>query len=314
MSVKKARQTTPAAERRVDLRNKVAVITGGASGIGYAMAERFARDGMKLVLADIEDGALQQAAATLREGGAEVIGVRTDVARYADLEALAACAVAAFGKVHLLCNNAGVSITGPAWEFSLDDWRWVMEVNVHGVIHGVKAFLPGMLAHGEPAHIVNTGSLASFNAIGDHAPYCTSKFAVLGFSQSLYAEMKARKTNVGVSILAPGMVDTGINRSWRNRPEGDKPWSDREFADERFMAHSDAFQGAGIPATEVAERVCEAVRDDRFYIFTEEGAPAYVAATGGRAFTGENPYVTTWGEDRRSEAERGTPPWISGGA
>lgn len=298
----------------MDLRGKVAVITGGASGIGYAMAERFAGEGMKLVLADIEDEALQAAAARLREAGTEVIGVRTDVARYADVQALEARAVAEFGKVHILCNNAGVSITGPAWEFSLDDWRWVMDVNVNGVIYGVKAFLPGMLAHGEPAHVVNTGSLASFNAIGDHAPYCTSKFAVLGFTQSLYNEMKARMTNVGVSILAPGMVRTSINRSWRNRPQSDKPWSDREFADETFMAHSDAFQGAGIPATEVAERVVEAVRDDRFYIFTEEGAPHYVAATAGRASTGENPFVVTWGEDLRSQSERGTPPWMTADA
>lgn len=275
------------------------------------MAERFAQAGMRIVLADIEEGALQTAVERLAGAGADVIGLRTDVANFTDLQALEARAVEKYGKVHLLCNNARVSITGPAWKFSLDDWRWVMDVNVNGVIFGVKAFLPGMLEHGEPAHIVNTGSLASFNAIGDHSPYCTSKFAVLGFTQSLYSEMVALKTNVGVSILAPGMVATGINRAWRNRPDSDKPWSDREYADETFMAHSNAFQGAGISADVVAERVVEAVQGGRFYIFTEDGAPAYVAATAGRAATGQNPYAWTWGEDRRSESERGTPPWMA---
>lgn len=288
----------------------VAVITGGASGIGYAMAERFARDEMRLVLADIEAEALDAAVARLRGNGAEAIGVRTDVSNFSDLQKLEAEAVNAFGKIHLLCNNAGVSITGPAWEFSLDDWRWVMDVNLNGVIYGVKAFLPGMLGHGEPAHIVNTGSLASFNAIGDHAPYSTSKFAVLGFTQALYNEMKAGMTNVGVSILAPGMVATGINRSWRNRPDTDTPWSDREFADEQFMAYSDSFQGAGIPAEEVAERVVAAVESGKFYIFTEDGARHYVAASSGRAHTGENPFVVTWGEDRRPEDARGIAPWL----
>ena len=292
-----------------DFNGKVAVITGGASGIGYAMAERFAAEGMRLVLADIETGALESASERLRKSGTEVAIFETDVRYYEQLEALADFTARRFGSVHLLCNNAGVSITGPTWSQSMDDWRWVLDVNLWGVIHGVRAFLPGMLAHGEPAHILNTGSLASFNGIGGHAPYCASKAAVLGLSQSLYSEMKAMMTNVGVSVLCPGMVDTLIHRSWRNRPQDDQPWSDREFTNDDFMNGSEALQRSGISPAEVAKAALDAVRGDRFYIFTNEGSARYIDASAGRAARGENPFVFTWGEDRRAEEARGTPPW-----
>ena len=293
-----------------DFTGKTAVVTGGASGIGLAMVERFAKEGMKVLIADIEATAIDEVVARLRARGCDVEGVIADVSNYADVEGLAARAVERFGNIHLLCNNAGVSITGPIWEFTIDDWRWVWDVNVCGVINGVKAFLPGMMAHGEEAHVVNTGSLASFASIGNHAPYCASKAAVLGFSQSLYSEMKALTTRVGVSILCPGMVDTRIHQSWRNRPEGDVAWSDREFADAEFKARSDEFQGAGIAPEVVAEAVVEAIRDDRFYIFTNEGSLRYLDGTAGRACRQENPFVVTWGEDRRPEGERGLAPWL----
>ena len=289
---------------------KTAVVTGGASGIGLAIAERFASEGMKLVLADIEPAALDDAVGRLSAEGYDVEGVVTDVAKYSDVEALAARAVERFGNIHVLCNNAGVSITGPIWEFTIDDWRWVWDVNVWGVVNGVKAFLPDMMAHGDEAHVVNTGSLASFASIGNHAPYCASKAAVLGFSSSLYSEMKALATKVGVSILCPGMVDTLIHQSWRNRPEGDVPWSDREFADAAFRAASDEFQGAGIAPEAVADAVIDAIRDDQFYIFTNPGSLRYLDGTAGRACRQENPFVVTWGEDRRPEAERGLAPWL----
>ena len=283
----------------MDFQNKVAVITGGASGIGLALAQRLGSEGAKLVLADIEDAALHAAVAALREQGVEVVGHRTDVADYASVEALEARAIEAFGKVHILCNNAGVSITGPTWRMSLADWRWVWDVNVWGVVHGVKAFLPRMLEHGEAAHVVNTGSLASFNGNGDHAPYCSSKAAVLGMSQSLHSEMRAMMTNIGVHIICPGMVATKINASWRNRPEGDTPWSDREFANADFRAASDDFQGRGLAPEAIADATLAAIRDDRFYVFAGTNWPAFLEATLGRALKAENPTVTTWGEDRR---------------
>lgn len=286
------------------LEDKVAVITGGASGIGLAMARRFAAAGARLVLADIETGALETAVAALASAGVDVIGQRTDVADYASVEALEARAVERFGKVHLLCNNAGVSITGPTWKMSLDDWHWVWNVNVWGVVHGIKAFLPRMLEHGESAHVVNTGSLASFYGNGDHAPYCSSKAAVLGMSQSLYSEMKAMMTNVGVSIVCPGMVATRIHQSWRNRPVKDQPWSDREVANEEVRQASDEFQGRGISPEAIAESTYEAIVENRFYVFTGEGAPRFLEATLGRAIEMNNPPVTTWGEDRRPPEQR----------
>lgn len=295
----------------MELKDKTAVITGGASGIGLAMARRLGNEGMRIVLADVERQALEAATAELKAAGVAVVGVPTDVTRYADLEALEAQAAAAFGKTHLLCNNAGVSITGPTAKLSLDDWTWVWDVNVRGVVHGIKAFLPGMLAHGEPGHIVNTGSLASFKGIGNHAPYCSSKAAVLGLSQSLYSELRATMANIGVSILCPGMVDTRIHQSWRNRPAQHVPWSDREFNDADVMMRSNQVQGAGIAATVVADKVVEAVYAGRFYIFTNEGSQRYVAGTAGRAALAEDPFVVTWGEDRRPESERGVAPWAA---
>lgn len=292
-----------------DFSGRVAVVTGGASGIGLAFAERFGREGCRVMLADVEADALGRAVDRLRRQGVEAEGTVTDVSDYAAVQALEARTREAFGRTHLLFNNAGVSITGPTWAMSADDWRWVWDVNVWGVVNGVRAFLPGMMDQGEGGHVVNTGSLASFNGNGDHAPYCSSKAAVLGLSQSLYSEMRALVTGIGVSIVCPGMVATGINRSWRNRPAGDAPWSDREFADEAFRQGSDAFQGRGIAPDSIADSTIEAVRDDRFYVFTGPGWPRFMAETVGRAARAENPMVLTWGEDRRPETEREPPPW-----
>lgn len=292
-----------------DFKGKTAVITGGASGIGLALAERFGREGCRLLLGDIDGGALDAAVAQLAQAGIEAHGHVTDVADHAAVQSLADRAAGLYGKVHLLFNNAGVSITGPTWELTHDDWRWVWGVNVWGVVNGIKAFLPRMMAHGEPGHVINTGSLTSFSGNGSHAPYCSSKAAVLGLSQSLYSEMKAMMTGIGVSILCPGIAATRIHQSWRSRPPTDAAWSDREFADEEFRAASASMHGQGIAPALIAESTFEAVRDDRFYVFTGEMWPDFLAGTIGRALRAENPFVTTWGEDRRPEEGRALPPW-----
>lgn len=292
-----------------DMNGKVVVITGGASGIGLAMAETFGAQGARIVLGDIERDALDRAVERLEANGIEAIGVVADVAHFEQVEALAAAASARFGKVHVVCNNAGVSITGPTWAMSLDDWRWVYDVNVWGVVHGIKAFVPILLRQGEGGHVVNTASLAAFNGNGDHAPYCSSKFAVLGMSQSLFSEMKALQTGIGVHVVCPGMVATRIHQSWRNRPSDDTPWSDREFANDAFVKGSEAFQGRGLAPDAIARSTLEAIREDRFYVFTGDNWPMFLEDSLGRAIRAENPRVITWGEDRRPEDERETPPW-----
>ncbi len=283
-----------------DLNGKVAVITGGAAGIGLAMAEAFGAEGMKLVLADIEQGALVRAVQALADRGCEVIGWRCDVSKFEQVEALSRAALDRFGRIHVLCNNAGVSITGPIFKMSMDDWRWVYDVNVWGVIHGIKAFVPILMEQDEPAHVVNTASLASFNGTGDHAPYCSSKAAVLSLSQALYSEMAAFNTKVGVSVLCPGMVDTAINKSWRNRPEDDQPWSDREYADEGHVKASEQFQAIGAPPNEIARLTLEAVKTGRFYVFNGERYGDFLKRFLTPILKTENPPVQTWGPDLRT--------------
>ncbi len=283
-----------------DLAGKTAVITGGANGIGLCMAEAFAAEGMKLVLADVEQAALDRAVAGLTEAGHEAIGILCDVSKFAQVEAVAQAALARFGKIHVVCNNAGVSITGPIFQMSLDDWRWVYDVNVWGVIHGIKAFVPILMEQREEAHVVNTASLASFNGTGDHAPYCSSKAAVLSLSQALYSEMIAFDTKIGVSVVCPGMVDTAINKSWRNRPAGDQPWSDREFAHEEFVRGSEQFQAAGVKPQEIARVTLDAIRENRLYVFNGERWRDYIGMSLEPILAAQNPPVITWGPDLRA--------------
>ncbi len=282
-----------------DLNGKVAVITGGASGIGLAMARHFGREGMKLVIADIEPDALATAADDLRAHGFEAIGVRTDVSTFDEVEALARATLGAFGRVHIVVNNAGVSITGPTWDMSLDDWRWVYGVNVWGVVHGIKAFVPILIAQGEPAHIVNTASLAAIDAIGEHAPYSSSKAACVAISRSLHSELIAANTQIGVSVVCPGMVATAIHRSWRNRPAADRPWSDREWNDAEHRASSEEFQGAGVEPDEIAHATIDAIRENRFYVFDQQGDQTFRERRLGPLLRAENPPVVTWGPDLR---------------
>ena len=249
-----------------DLQGKVAVITGGASGIGRAMALAAAAAGMKVVLADIEEGALKEAERELTGQGADAIAVTTDVADAASVLALRDRALERFGAVHLVHNNAGVGGGGPIWAVPEEDWRWVLGVNLWGVIHGVATFVPTLIEQGE-GHVVNTASIAGLTTSPFIGPYNAAKQAVVAISETLYKDLQiAGVTGVGVSVLCPGFVQTRIAESDRNRPAW-APERDVEGAPE-MRAAIQAMVDGGIPTAAVADRVLDAVRTNAFYILT----------------------------------------------
>ena len=197
---------------------KVAVITGAASGIGRGLAERFAVEDMRVVIADIEEVPLAELEADLKANGATVLAVRTDVSNAAEVENLAAQTLETFGAVHILCNNAGVVCSRPIWEHTLADWEWVLGVNLWGVIHGIRAFVPRMLTQGDACHIVNTASILGLVGGGGEGIYKVSKHGVVVLSETLADELAQKGANIQVHVLCPGWVRTGILDSARNRP------------------------------------------------------------------------------------------------
>jgi NAD(P)-dependent dehydrogenase (short-subunit alcohol dehydrogenase family) len=256
-----------------ELQGKVAVVTGGASGIGRAVAEAAAAAGMKVVLADIEEAALKETEAAMGASGAEVLSVVTDVSVGSSVEDLRDKALARFGAVHLVHNNAGVAVGGPLWTVSEADWTWVLGVNLWGVIHGIRVFVPVLLEQGE-GHVVNTASLAGLTSPGMLGPYNVTKHSVVTMSETLYRDFDAIGSRVGVSVLCPGFVQTRIAESERNRPD---------WAPAAPVPQGVEFQGVvrnlvagGIPAADVAEKVLYAVRNNHFYILTHEETPAMV--------------------------------------
>jgi NAD(P)-dependent dehydrogenase (short-subunit alcohol dehydrogenase family) len=250
-----------------DLKSKVAVVTGGASGIGRALAEALAGEGMRLVLADVETTALEAAAAALRARGAEVHPVVTDVAVAADVERLADQAFAACGAVHVVCNNAGVAVSGLTWEQTVADWQWILGVNLWGVIHGVRAFVPRMLAQGTDGHIVNTASVAGLTSNPFMAAYNVTKHAVVTLSETLEKELRLTNAKLHVSVLCPGFVKTGIANSDRNRPAGLREADATRRASELEGAVRNAIETGADPA-DVARQVVDAIRAERFYVCT----------------------------------------------
>jgi NAD(P)-dependent dehydrogenase (short-subunit alcohol dehydrogenase family) len=250
---------------------RVAAITGGASGIGFAMAKRFAAEGMKIVIGDIESGALEAAAESLRSSGAEVVAVVCDVTDPAQMDAMAHAAVEAFGAVHVFCNNAGVGGGGLSWEAPLSTWEWVLGVNLWGVIHGIRSFVPIILQQDE-GHVVNTASVAGLTSAPYMGAYNASKHAVVGISETLYHEFAVLGAKAKVSVLCPGWVNTGIADSERNRPQHLTEPTDTSpdgVATAGLMSQMmHDMISTGMSPDEVADQVFEAVRDEQFWIQT----------------------------------------------
>ena len=262
---------------------KVAFVTGAASGLGLAMARSFAGAGMKVALADIEADALEQAHASFGPGNADTIALPLDVT---DRDAMAEAAdrtEAAFGKVHVLCNNAGVGIAASFADHVYEDWDWVLGVNLQGVINGVTTFVPRIAAHGEGGHVVNTASMAGFLAFGRAGIYNTTKFAVLGMSEAMRADLADQ--DIGVSVLCPGFVNTNIFDSGRNRPDALSAATDNatmnldEPPDPEIDAAAQEAMLAGMLEPEVVgDMVLHAVRANEAFIFTHPDFEPFVGA------------------------------------
>lgn len=248
----------------LDLHGKTAFVTGGASGIGLSLGRALAEAGARVMLADIEEKALDDAVTSLQGNNlAEVRGVVCDVRDFEAVERAARAAIDAFGKVHICCNNAGVGGRSGADGISLQDWRWVIDINLMGVVHGVRAFLPHLTSHGEGGHIVNTASMAGFLPGTGFGPYTATKFAVVGLSEALRAELAP--LGIGVSVLCPGYVRTRITESRRNWPkEYGEPPAPRAGRLEQIAE----LVRTGMEPSVVAALTLAAIRDNELYVFT----------------------------------------------
>ena len=250
------------------LADRVAWITGGASGIGLAIAHRLADEKVKLVLVDIEQAALDAAEAQLRENGASVLSIRADVSSGTEVAAAAKRARDTFGLVHIIINNAGVGGGGgPMWSIAEGDWQWTLGVNLWGVIHGIRNLLPALVESGEEGHVINTASMAGLTSTPFMGPYTATKHAVVAMSECLAQELELTKSKVKVSVLCPGFVQTNINTSHRNRGQGFGEPTQTPGA-EKFATVLDSLVKSGQPAAKIGDDVVRAIKGDKFYILT----------------------------------------------
>jgi NAD(P)-dependent dehydrogenase (short-subunit alcohol dehydrogenase family) len=275
-----------------DLTDKVVVVTGAAGGIGYAMAEAFAGVGAKVVLADLVEDELAAAVDRLTAAGASALGVPTDVSDAAQVEALRDAALAEHGAVHVVCNNAGVGGGGLSWTIPLEQWRWVLGVDLFGVIHGVRTFTPLFVEQGE-GHVVNTASMAGLLSPGFTAPYNVAKHGVVTLSETLFAELAMIAPGVGVSVLCPGWVNTRIYDMARYLPEDAVP-ATPPGEDNPTAGFGDIIKNlvaGGIDPSEVGAMVVQAVQQRRFYILTHPDWMPLAADRSARIVDGRDPSV-----------------------
>lgn len=259
------------------LKGKVAAVTGAASGLGRSMALAFAAEGMDVALADVDEVNLTAVADEVQEKGVRAITLKVDVSQAAQVDAFRDQTIARLGAVHVVCNNAGVAPLGAVWESSVGDWEWILGVNLWGVIHGVRAFAPALIAQKE-GHIVNTASVAGLISPPGMGAYNATKHAVVALSETLYHDLRERKSKVGVSVLCPAYVPTGIADSERSRPKHLAAATKSPETQAKEAMVRKAVKSGKISAAEVAQAVVKAVKADRFYILTHEGITSAIRA------------------------------------
>jgi len=256
-----------------EFRDRVAVVTGGGSGIGAALCWRWARAGMKVVVADIDLAAAERVSTALEAAEHVAIAAKVDVSRAPEVEQLALLAYRTYGSVDLLCNNAGIVPSGryrPIWEYPLEDWQWALDVNLMGVVHGIRSFVPRMLEQKTPAHIVNTASVAGLVSGAGSPVYSASKHAVVRATEALYASLRDLGAPIGVTLLCPGLVNTRIYESERNRPESLRPTGGAAAEVPELQAVAAELYAHALSPEAVAEQVFDAVNADRLYQITSD--------------------------------------------